>query len=87
MSINSIPSRKHSYSIILKISPPKTEGFQIKNSDIDIFHISAQNIDCGYSIEPPRSYFCSKHRLRVLVRNASPRRFYRAPTIYVLSFE
>ena len=30
----------------------KTEIFQIKNSDI--FHISAQNIDCGYSLEPPR---------------------------------
>ena len=26
--------------------------FQIKNSDI--FHISDQNIDCGYSLEPPR---------------------------------
>ena len=26
--------------------------FQRKNSDI--FHISAQNIDCGYSLEPPR---------------------------------
>ena len=25
---------------------------QIKNSDV--FHISAQNIDCGYSLEPPR---------------------------------
>ena len=28
-----------------------------KFSDIkisDIFHISAQNIDCGYSLEPPR---------------------------------
>ena len=25
--------------------------FQIKNSDI--FHISAQNINCGYSLEPP----------------------------------
>ena len=30
----------------------KTENFQIKNSDI--YHISAQNIDCGYSLEPPR---------------------------------
>ena len=38
--------------ILLKILPPKTENFQIKNSDI--FHISAQNIDCGYSLEPPR---------------------------------
>ena len=30
----------------------KNENFRIKNSDI--FHISAQNIDCGYSLEPPR---------------------------------
>ena len=29
----------------------KTENLQIKNSDI--FHISAQNIDCGYSLELP----------------------------------
>ena len=44
--------RKHAYSNILKIFPPKNENFQIKISDI--FHISAQNIDCGYSLEPPR---------------------------------
>ena len=44
--------RKHAYSNILKISLPKTESFQMKNSNI--FHISAQNIDCGYSLEPPR---------------------------------
>ena len=30
----------------------KNENFQIKNSDI--FHSSAQIIDCGYSLEPPR---------------------------------
>ena len=30
----------------------KKENFQIKNSDI--FHITAQNIDYGYSLEPPR---------------------------------
>ena len=35
-----------------KISPPKTEKISDKNSDI--FHISAQNIDCGYSLEPRR---------------------------------
>ena len=34
-----------------QISPPNTENFQIKN--FNIFHISAQNIDCGYSLEPP----------------------------------
>ena len=41
------PLRKHAYSNILKILPPKD-----KNSDI--FHISTQNIDCEYSLEPPR---------------------------------
>ena len=29
--------------------PPKNESFLMKNSDI--FHISAQNIDCGYLLE------------------------------------
>ena len=38
--------------IYSKISPPKTKKFSVKNSDI--FHIFAQNIDCGYSLEPPR---------------------------------
>ena len=31
----------------------KNENFQIKNSDF-FFHISAQSIDRGYSLEPPR---------------------------------
>ena len=44
--------RKHAYSNILKILPPKNENFQIKF--LYIFHISAQNIDCGYPLEPPR---------------------------------
>ena len=30
----------------------KTIKFSDKKSDI--FHISAQNMDCGYSLEPPR---------------------------------
>ena len=44
--------RKHAYSNTLKISPQKTESFSDKN--LDIFHISAQNIYCGYTLEPPR---------------------------------
>ena len=44
--------QKHAYSNILKILAPKNGNFQIKKSDI--FHISAQNIDCVYSLEPPR---------------------------------
>ena len=39
--------RKRAYSNISKISPPKTENFQIKI--LIFFHISAQNIDCGTS--------------------------------------
>ena len=44
--------RKHAYSNILKILPPKSEKVQIKNPDI--FHIFAQNIECGHPLEPPR---------------------------------
>ena len=38
--------------IYWKFHHQKPENFQIKN--FDIFHISAQNIDCGHSLEPPR---------------------------------
>ena len=44
-ALQKLTLRKHAYSNLLKISTPKTENFQIKNSDI--FHVSAQNIDCG----------------------------------------
>ena len=37
--------------IYWKVNRRKIENFQTKNSNI--FHISAQNIDCGYSLEPP----------------------------------
>ena len=37
---------------MLKMLPPNIDRkFSDKNSEI--FHISAQNIDCGYSLEPP----------------------------------
>ena len=54
--------QKHAYSNILKILQPKTENFQMKNSDI--FHISAENIDCGYSLklEYPQSMFLSRNK-------------------------
>ena len=48
-----ISLRKHAYSNTLKfLLPKKTKNLQIKISGI--FQISAQNIDCGYSLEPPR---------------------------------
>ena len=38
--------------IYRKLQLQKLKNFQIKTPDI--FYISAQNIDCGYSLEPPR---------------------------------
>ena len=43
---------KQAYLNILKILPPKNENFQIKI--LIFFHISAQNIDCVYLLEPPQ---------------------------------
>ena len=31
-----------------------TKNWKFSDKNSDIFHISAQNIDCGYSLEPPR---------------------------------
>ena len=70
LNIHLITLRNHAYSNILKISPPKTESFQIKIL-IFFFQISTQNIDCGYSLEPPprggsneypQSMFCAEIR-------------------------
>ena len=36
---------KHAYSNILKISPPK-KNWKYLDKNSDIFHISAQNMDC-----------------------------------------
>ena len=53
MSENGKVLRKHTpLQIYWKFHHQKTQDFSDKNSDI--FHISAQNIDCGYSLEPPR---------------------------------
>ena len=75
---NQICIKKHAYSNTLKILQPKRENFQIKNSDI--FHIPAQNIDCGYSLELPwrggsneypQSMFFSKIR-RIMYIHVNP---------------
>ena len=41
------------FKYIENFTTKKRENFQIKHSEI--FHISDKNIDCGYSLEPPRS--------------------------------
>ena len=40
------------FKYIENFTTKEKKNFQIKNSDI--FHYSAQNIDCGYTLEPPR---------------------------------
>ena len=40
------------FKYIENFTTKKLANFQIKF--FNIFHISAQNIDCGYSVEPPR---------------------------------
>ena len=45
--------------IYWKFYHQKNENFQMKNSDI--FHISGLNIDCGYSLEPPRRGGSNEH--------------------------
>ena len=34
--------------------PQQTVYYPAETKKSDIFHISGQNIDCGYSLEPPR---------------------------------
>ena len=46
------PLRKHAYFKYTENFATKKSNFLIKNSDI--LHISAQTIDCGYSLELPR---------------------------------
>ena len=75
--------RKHAYSNIQKISPPKTENFQVKTSDI--FHISAQNIDCRYSLEPPRRGVSIEYpQYMLLSRNKKNNVYPRKPQFYYI---
>ena len=46
--------RKHAYSNIYIVESFTSKNWKIPGTkDPDIYHISAQNIDCGYSLEPP----------------------------------
>ena len=63
-------SLPHADSNILRILPLKNENFQMKNSGS--FHISTQNIDCGYLLEPPYEYPQSMFLSRNKKINVSP---------------
>ena len=64
--------RKHAYSSMYKISPP--ENFQIKISNI--FLISAQNIDYGYSLEPPRRGGSNEYPQSMFLRRKKKNKVY-----------
>ena len=56
-----LPSRKHAYIIL---TPLKPHFYIVKlgfTGVYIIFLISAQNIDCGYSLEPPHLCFVQKY--------------------------
>ena len=66
-----------------KFHLPKTENFQVKTSDI--FRISAQNIDCGYSLEPPRRGGSNEyHNLCFLSRNKKKNVYPCKPQFYYI---
>ena len=53
----------------MEILQPKKDKFQIRKKS-DIFHIPAQIIDCGHSLEPPRRGGSNKYpQLMFLSRN------------------
>ena len=61
----------------------KTWKFSDKNSDI--FHISAQNIDCGYSLEPPRRCGSNEYpQFMVLNRNKKNNVYPGKPQFYYI---
>ena len=82
-AISELTLRKHAYSNILKTLQPKRGNFPIKNSDI--FHISAQNIDCGYPLEPPRRGGSNKYpQSMFLSRNKKNNVYPCKPQVYYI---
>ena len=81
-----IPLRKQTYSNILRILPPKNENFQMKNSSG--FQISAQNINCGYLLEPPRRGGSNEYpQSMVLSRNKKINVYPFKPQFYCIKVE
>ena len=72
--VNNTTITKHAYSNILKILSPKNEKFQTKISEI--FRISAPNIDCGYSLEPPRQCSSNEYTQSMLLSRNSKNNVY-----------
>ena len=70
----------------MKILQPKKENFQIKNSNI--FNISAQNIDCGYSLEPHRRDGSNEYpKLMFIQQNKKNNVYIYKPQFYYIKVE
>ena len=75
--------QKHTYSDILRSLPKRNWNFLVKNSNI--FQISDQNIDCGYSLEPPRQGGSNEYpRSMFLSRNKKNNVYPCKPQLYYL---
>ena len=69
--------------IYRKFITKKNENFQIKK--FDIFQISAQTIDCGYSLEPPRRGGSNEYpQSMFLSRNKNNNVYPRKPHFYYM---
>ena len=63
---------------------PKSESFQIRKNLI-FFYISAQNIDCGYLLEPPRRGGSNKYpQSMFLSRNKKTNAYPCKPQFYYI---
>ena len=49
-----------------------TKNWKFSDKNSDIFHISAQNIDCGGSNEYPQSIFLSRNKKNNVYTPANP---------------
>ena len=65
------------------LQPKKGKKNQIKNSDI--FHISAQNIDCGHSLEPPHQCASNEYPQSIILsRNKKNNVYPCKPQLYYI---
>ena len=86
-------SARYKWNILERAVKPKSKKKKKKKKDplwkhaysntLKCYHQKNENFQIFFFLS--FSYFCSKHRLWVLVRTASARRFKRVPTIYVFS--
>ena len=53
-----------------------TKKWKFSDKKSNIFHISAQNIDCGYSLEPPRRSMFLSRNMKNNVYPSKPQFYY-----------